>query len=193
MEFIYKIGGKMEKIVEKAKQGEKGAFTELMLILRQDLYKISKVRLQNDEDIYDAIQETMLIAFKSIKKLKYNEYFKTWIIRILINECNRIYRKKRYKETIFMDDSEIEESIASEEIETIDQKLDFEFICRNLKYEERIIIILYYMEKYTDKEIGEILNIKENTVRTKRTRAKEKIRKICEGERANGYNRQEIV
>lgn len=39
----------------------------------------------------------MLSAYKSLKKLKHNEYFKTWIIKILINECNKIYKMKKYK------------------------------------------------------------------------------------------------
>ena len=43
--------------------------------------------------------------------------------------------------------------------------------------EDGTIILLYYMEKYTDREIGEILNMKENTVRTKRNRIKNKIKK----------------
>lgn len=60
----------MDELVKRAQQGNKEAFTELILLLKADLYKIAKTRIKNDEDIYDAIQETMIIAFKSIKKLK---------------------------------------------------------------------------------------------------------------------------
>ncbi len=59
-----------------------------------------------------------------------------------------------------------------------EEKINFNFICNKLNKEEGTIILLYYMEKYTDKEIGKIMNIKESTIRTKRTRAKDKIRKI---------------
>lgn len=72
-------------------------------------------------------------------------------------------------------------------IDNIEVSLDFDFICNNLKYEDRTIIILYYMEKFTDKEIGEILSIKENTVKTKRVRAKQKIKNIMtKGEKMYG-------
>ena len=74
----------MEELIQKAKNGDKEAFTTIMLSLEKDLYKIAKTRLKNDDDIYDAIQETIIEAFKSIKKLKNTEAFKTWIIRILI-------------------------------------------------------------------------------------------------------------
>ncbi len=65
-----------------------------------------------------------------------------------------------------------------DKVETI---LDFNFILNNFKYEDRIIIILFYVEKFTDKEIGQILKLKENTVKTKRTRVKEKIKEMIKG------------
>jgi len=53
--------------------------------------------------------------------------------------------------------------------------------------EDRIIITLFYIEDFTDKEIGKILNLKENTVKTKRTRIKEKIKNnMKKGEEVNG-------
>ena len=67
----------MEELIQKAKNGDKEAFTTIMLSLEKDLYKIAKTRLKNDDDIYDAIQETIIEAFKSIKKLKNTEAFKT--------------------------------------------------------------------------------------------------------------------
>ena len=75
-----------EELVNESKNGNKEAFTELILKYQKDLYRIAKMRLADDYDIDDAIQETMITAFKSIKKLKENKYFKTWIIRILINK-----------------------------------------------------------------------------------------------------------
>ncbi|MFR7666240.1 MAG: sigma factor [Clostridia bacterium] len=87
----------MEDLIKKAKSGDKLAFTELMLQMQDELYKIAKIRLKNDDDVFDVIQDTMLSAYKSLKKLKHNEYFKTWIIKILINECNKIYKMKKYK------------------------------------------------------------------------------------------------
>ncbi len=88
----------MEELITKAKSGNEIAFTELILQMKDEFYKIAKIRLKNDDDVFDAIQETMLLAYKSLKKLKYNQYFKTWIIKILINECNKIYKnnKKEY-------------------------------------------------------------------------------------------------
>ena len=40
----------MEDLVKKAQQGDKEAFTELIILLKTDLYKIAKARIRNDED-----------------------------------------------------------------------------------------------------------------------------------------------
>lgn len=88
----------MESLIEKAKDGDQIAFTELMLQIKDELYKVAKIRLKNDDDVFDVIQETMISAYKSLKKLKHNEYFKTWVIRILINECNKFYKLKKHEQ-----------------------------------------------------------------------------------------------
>lgn len=164
----------MEDLIVKAKNGDKRAFTELMLQIKDELYKIAKIRLKNDDDVFDVIQETMILAYKSLKKLKYNQYFKTWIIRILLNECNKFYKanNKKIQESYDILDNKIADSYDAEE------KINFNFICNKLNKEDGTIILLYYMQKYTDKEIGHMMGIKESTVRTKRTRAKEKLRKF---------------
>ncbi len=170
----------MEELVEKAKNGDKQAFTSLIVSLQDELYKIAKIRLKNDDDIYDAIQETIITAFNSIRKLKQTQYFKTWLIRILINKSSYIYREKSKRVIVAFEDIDMIEYTETSNIEQVEVKLNFNYICSKLKYEDRVIIILYYMEKFTDKEIGMILNLKENTVKTKRTRAKKKIKSILE-------------
>ena len=157
-----------------------------MLLYKNDLYKIAKARLKNDDDIYDAIQETMLIAFKKIKKLNDPLCFKSWLMKILISRSNNMYSKKNSRKIISLDEVENYKTQYSN-LEHSEAILDFNFICKNLKYEDRIIIILHYMEKFTDKEIGEILSLRENTVKTKRTRSIQQIKNIVKrGEKDNG-------
>lgn len=170
----------MEELIDKAKKGDKDAFSDIILSLENDLYRIAEIRLGNKDDIFDAVQETIITAFKSINKLKHNEYFKTWIIKILINESNNLYRQRYKKNIISFDEIKNDSKAASHDIEQMDEIINFNFICKNLKYEDKMIISLYYMEKFTDKEIGKILNLKESTVTTKRTRAKQKIKKLLE-------------
>lgn len=163
----------MYELVLKAKKGDKEAFTELILQLEDDLYKIARTRLNNQEDIFDAIQETMISAYKSIGKLKKAEFFKTWIIKILINKCNDLYKKIHIVE---LDETVKGKQDINNSINNLEDNLNFEYIMKILNYNERITMTLYYLEEYTTKEIGELLKTNENTIKTRIRRAKEKIK-----------------
>ena len=175
----------MEELIKKAQKGDTEAFTQIVLELENELYKIAKTRLTNESDIQDAIQETMIETFKSIKKLIDQKKLKKWLIKILINKCNIIYKKK-YKKDISIDEYNLENYIILNDYKNIEDDLDFYRLIKILKYEERIIIILYYMEQYTVSEIKTILGINENTIRTHLFRARQKIKDNYKGEIKNG-------
>lgn len=166
----------MEELVEKAKKNDKEAFSELIVAVEKELYLIAKTKLNNDDDIGDAIQETIYKSYKNIKKLKDDSLFKTWLVKILINECNNIYRKKS-KYTISYEEKEMENYISANEDSN---DLEFEVLIKNLDTEEKLILTLYYCSKYTVKEISKIMKIKENTVKSKMVRAREKIKQQLE-------------
>ena len=161
----------MEKLIERAKKGDKSAFTELIISMQDELYKIARMRLSNEEDIDDVIQETMISAFYGIKRLKYPHYFKSWIIKILINKCNALYKKKK-KLDYYYDDNFINNSIIDFKENSIECNIDFYILIKDLDYLERYILILYYEMGYSCKDISKMLNIKENTIKTKISRSK---------------------
>ena len=59
----------MEELVEKAKNKDKNAFSELIINVKKELYLVAKLKLKNEDDISDAIQETLLKSYKNIIKL----------------------------------------------------------------------------------------------------------------------------
>lgn len=166
----------MKKLVEKAMNGNKEAFSEIIESLKMDLYKIAKVRLKNEDDILDAIQETIVSSYKSIKKLNKPENFKKWIIKILINKCNNIYLQKKNNYISFED---VSENLIQEENDY--NNLEMEDVLNYLTDEEKIIITLYYLEDYKSKEIAWLLDMNENTVKTKISRAKLKLKNKLKG------------
>ncbi len=60
----------MEELIIRSKNGDERAFTELILNMKNELYRIGKTRLNDDNDISDAIQETMINSYKHLRKLK---------------------------------------------------------------------------------------------------------------------------
>ena len=121
----------MEELVTKAQKGDKEAFTEIVILLKEDLYKIAKTRITNEADIEDAIQETMIEAYKSIKKLKDKKKIKQWLITILINKCNRIYRRK-YKKDISIDEYNLEKYMVINQFKNIENDLNFYSLLKKL-------------------------------------------------------------
>lgn len=166
----------MEELIKKAQKGDKNAFTDIILQIRNDLYKIAKTRISSDDDIEDLIQDTMIETYKHIKKLREPEKFKMWVIKILVNKCNKLYKKK-YRKDISIDEYNMENYIILNSQKDIEDDLNFYYLIKKLKYEERIVLILHYMEQYSVKDISKILRINENTVKTHLFRARERIKK----------------
>ncbi len=73
----------------------KKQFTTQVLEAEKSLYHIAKSILKNDDDCADAMQNAILHAFEKLHTLRNEMYFKTWLTRILINECNYIIRSRK--------------------------------------------------------------------------------------------------
>lgn len=165
----------MEELIKQAQKGDKEAFTQLIYEIRQDLYKIARCRLSCEDDIEDAVQETMIETFKNIKKLKKQEAYKKWIIKILVNKCNYIYKKNKNRNISF-ENLELEKRYSFNEIYNELEEIDFYLILKDLNYDERIALTLFYLEDYSIKEISKLLKTNENTIKTRLKRGKEKIK-----------------
>ena len=84
-----------EFLIRKAKKGDKDAFCRLMDEQVQSMYKVASAYLKNDEDVADAIGDTILICWEKMNQLVKIQYFKTWMTRILINKCYDIRKKNQ--------------------------------------------------------------------------------------------------
>lgn len=180
----------MEELIEQAKKGDKEAFTQLIISIEYDLYKIAKMRLYCEDDINDAVQETIIQTFKSIKKIKYPEYFKTWVIKVLINNCNKIYKKNKKIKNVEYNEETMQDLYSIDGEKSI-ENLDFFILIKDLSYKERLSLILYYLENLTTKEISKILKESEGATRSRISRTKNKLKEKYEGGEYNGRYRKE--
>lgn len=163
----------MDMLIKKAQKGDEEAFIKVVDEYMIPIYKIARSRLKNEENIGDAIQETILAAFSNIKKLKEPRYFKTWIIKILINKCNDIIRDNK---VLYVDDYNLLEDNSLTYSESSDEKLDFEGVLNKLTYEYRLVVVMYYVNRFTIKEISETLNEKEGTIKSRLSRARQQLK-----------------
>ncbi len=167
--------------LKRAKKKDKLAFERIINKYSSKLYVIAKSRLSNEEDIKDAIQETIMNSYINIHKLKDETKFNSWITSILINSCNKIYNQRKIKLVSYEEMGENNSSFKTDEdISKFNEKQSFQDIISFLEVEDRTIITLYYIEEYTTKDIAEILKINESTLRSRISRIKERIRKELE-------------
>ena len=159
----------MNTLVKRAQRGDAEAFISLMEECRMSLRRVAFGYLGNDEDAADAIQDTILDAFEHIGTLRKAEYFKTWVMRILINNCTRTYRRNKKSVTL-------KENVEIEGYDTGRADVEFKEMLMSLPEDSRPIFQLYFGEQFTTKEIAEILSLKENTVKSRIHRGKEQLR-----------------
>ena len=133
----------------------KEVFAELVLKNEDILFKVAMSMLKNEDDAQDAMQSAILRAYERLNTLKHETYFRTWIIRILINICNKQLRQ-RSKTTEWNESGAVAASTETE--------VEVRAAVEALPLKIRQVIILYYSEQFTTKEISSILRIPKGTV-----------------------------
>ena len=152
--------------IKMAKSGDANAFAELYREIYLDLYRFALYTLRSPADAEDAVSETVMDAFTSIRKLRSEESFKAWIFKILSAKCKR---KMKYQQS-YLD--ELPENISDEGSSgDLAELIDLRNYFLQLKDEERLIISMHIFAGYTSQEIAKILHMNPNTVRSKESRA----------------------
>ena len=131
-------------------------------------YKAARSVLCNDEDIADAISDTILVCWEKLSQLKEARYFRTWMTRILLNKCNDILRKR--KQMVWMD--EIPET---PDVDAGFENSEWKEALNSLAENFRLVVMLYYIEGFKTSEISQILDIPEGTVRSRLARGREQL------------------
>ena len=161
----------MKDLVKKAQKGDKEAFITLMETKKQNMYKIAIGILKNDADAADAMQETILSCYENLKNLREPRYFQTWMTRILINQCNRILKERKKMVSIQEYPNLVAETAENSQREFIK-------MLNQLEEQYRVVLLLYYVEEFSVKEIATIMEMNENTVKTRLARGRDRFRKL---------------
>lgn len=145
----------------------KDEFTQNVLECEQTLYRIGISMLKDEKDCEDAVQETLLNAYGNLHKLRKEEFFKTWLIRILINECNKQLKSRgRLSAADDTDERQMTEGIPQTE------RTELRMAVEQLEPKYRAVIVMRYIEGFTVKEIKDILRVPEGTVKSRLAKAR---------------------
>lgn len=164
----------MDILVKKAQRGDAEAFIALIEECKMTLRRVAYGYLGNDEDVADVLQDTILAAYEHISTLKRGEHFKTWLVRILINNCTKVWRHK--SRNVSFDKGQEFGIGHTVNIDKQQSDVEFKELLMSLPEDSRAIFQLYYGEQFTTKEIAVILGMNENTIKSKLHRGKEQLR-----------------
>ena len=174
-------------LVSLAKNGSAEAFGELYSLYSKEMYCYACSVVGDPVLAEDAVSEAVLSAFKEIGSLRKTESFKGWLFKILNAACRKQY--KQLNQDIPLDDEiRIETGGARDEIGQLELSMSLREAMKILSAEEKEIVLLRIVNEYGSKDIAEMLNIPDSTVRSKLKRALEKLRKHMTETKGGGYD-----
>ena len=167
-----------DKLVKKAIGGNDQAFLQLMQLYKIDLYKTALSFLRNEGEALEAIQEVTYRAYKHIKTLREPQFFKTWLIRIMINYCND--QLKNNKRVVLGD-----ELLSIHGAEENHAHLELKDAMMGLDERSREILTLKYFNDMKIKDIADTMQCPEGTVKTWLNKALKALREKLEEKGGN--------
>lgn len=168
-----------KELVIKIQSGDMNAFEELFEIYKNEAHRYSYLITGNAYLSEDIVQEAFIKCYTHIKSLKNQEQFKSWFFKILTRIAWK-YSKKEKKsvpvDNIFekADDEKINESIneymRKEQSDALHLEID------RLDIKQKTVIILYYFNELTVKEIAEVMGCFQGTVKSRLHSARKKLK-----------------
>lgn len=185
--------------VKAAQNGEEAGFSFLYRATWRDKYYIALKYMGNDADAQDVLQEAYAKAFRKLDALEDPEKFPAWLGRIVANTAKNALEKKRptpFTELEWEEDGsspvdDLEEDAVEAQPELAISRKETKELVReligSLSDEQRICVLLFYLEGQSVREIAEALDCSENTAKSRLNYGRKAIRKQVEQLQKRGY------
>lgn len=177
-----------KKCIQKAAKGDANAFEELVLRYQTQVYNLCYRMTGNAEDAADLTQDAFVKVWKHLGSFQFDSSFSTWLYRLATNCCLDFLRSQKRKPTISLVveneedgeqtiDIEADGPTPEEQVISREEREELLWAMNQLDDEQRQILTLRVVNDLSYTDIAEILNIKEGTVKSRLSRARENLRK----------------
>lgn len=156
------------ELVRRAQLGSAAAFEELVVRRGPDLYRYLAVRLRDERDARDALQETLTAAWQGLPRLNEPAKFWSWLIGIALHKAADIARTGRARSD--------EPSVTSQRESASD--LEIRDALAKLPAHFRDVLILRYQVGLSEEEVAEVLRVRLGTVKSRSARARRALREL---------------
>jgi len=179
-----------EEVIKEILSGNRSLFEILIRRYNPDLYKIGRGYGYNHQDTEDLMQEAFINSFQSLAKFQNRSSFKTWLIRIMLNECYHKSKKLSYQKapaveisvnknsgSMFLttNNSNPDKSVVNKELKNV-----IEVALKNLPEDYRMTFTLRELTGLNVSDTAELLHITASNVKVRLNRAKVMLRKEIE-------------
>ena len=167
-------------LVVECKQGSKKACFELYRLYSKAMLNVAFRIVGSIDEAEDVLQDAFLDAFNRVKDFRQETTFGLWLKQIVVHRAINLLRKRKL-EMVELGEDQLE-NVADEE-SADDEEMQYKVAqvkeaMKELPDGYRVVLSLYLLEGYDHEEIGQVLNISENTSRTQFLRAKRKLNEI---------------
>jgi len=183
--------GAEQQLIAQATQGDLDAFNQLVLLYQNLAYSVAYRTLQDGDAAADAVQESMIKAFRSLSNFQGGS-FKSWIIRIIVNTCYDMLRSQKRRRTDSLDNFADDDSSdygseysmqledPSEQPDAFAQRMELSQLIEHgiarLPADQRLALTLCDVHGYAYEEISELTGMPMGTVKSRINRARAKLR-----------------
>jgi len=194
-------GGSLSLLIERAANGDKAAFEQVMIHSEQRVMAMTWRMLGNEADARDASQEVFLRVYKYLGRFRRDQDFFAWLYGITVNVCRDFMKKRQSHSSRFVsfgDEAGEAHEVADEQQADAEQVLveaqQRELIAKamaRLPFKERASIVLRDVEGLSTEEVARIMKSSATTVRSQISSARKKIRMFCQGQKWHGRHARE--
>ena len=178
------------EIVSKAQIGDSQAITALYNETYKQAYSVALQITKNEEEAFDILQDSYIKAFNNLHTLADKSKFKSWLFQIVSNKCKDYLKSKRH-DLVYFSEMTYETDSGEQEVEFEDESTSFSpqeqvdynetkrliaEMMNNLPEDQKLVLLMYYVQELSIKEIAESLEVSENTVKSRMNYGKKKLK-----------------
>ncbi len=172
----------LTELVARCLAGEDDAFATLTDQYGGLLLRTAYLLVRDEEEAKDIVQESLLLAWKNLERLREPVYLRAWLLKIVVNQSTSLKRRLA-RNTTLLREHLLQQYIDSTIHETdfqrgqVEDTLDITQAIGQLPINQRTVLVLFYYHHMSLSEIASMLGVAENTLRKRLQSALEKIRR----------------
>ena len=149
---------------------DKTSFTAAVERYQDTVYRVALHVLASPQDADDAVQEVFLRLYTAQKIFQSEEHLRRWLLRVTVNYCRDVLRSPWRKRRASLDELPTQPVFQKPEQEALYQTV------MTLPENYRIVLVLFYYEELSVREIGTLLGLETSAVTTRLSRARAKLK-----------------